>query len=592
MSTHKWIDRICVIVMALAIVVTVLFMNGESLGLQILKDADAEGTEENADFTENDLACDWEAAEITAISLEGDTGTVEGSGAYFVNGDLYITAAGYYDLSGELTDGSVVVETENKCKVFIRLNGVSITNSEDACINVQNAEKVFLTLAEGTENVLECGNAFCSDAQADNRGGAIFAHDDLTINGEGKLSVRAPYKHGIDANDMLVITGGNITIDSAEDGIHVNDEFRICNAVLTINAGDDGIHCDNEILIAGGTINIEKCYEGIEGLQITMKDGDVTIYPTDDGVNANGETDGFGFGSMTGKGGNASDGEADEMQMPDTSEMPDMGETPELSELPDMGNAPDMSNAQETEGDADVKENPENEQTSDDTADEDIDEAETFIRISGGKLTIINEEGRDADGLDSNGDIYIEGGEVYISMTGTGANAAIDYGSESGGVCKVSGGTLVACGGSSMLEEIDASSDQPSFTYIGDETTADTEIALCDSDGNEMLSYQLPCECNTVTISLDTLEAGQTYTLRIGEEEKEITLTDTVTTVKSGKFSGGDSSNGDRMPGGMTRPGDEDSTKDRSSGRKGMSPGGAFSEEDSEKSMPTGGETT
>lgn len=34
MSTHKYIDRVCALALALTLAVTVLFMGGEALGLQ------------------------------------------------------------------------------------------------------------------------------------------------------------------------------------------------------------------------------------------------------------------------------------------------------------------------------------------------------------------------------------------------------------------------------------------------------------------------------------------------------------------------------------------------------------------------------
>jgi len=69
----------------------------------------------------------------------------------------------------------------------------------------------------------------------------------------------------------------------------------------------------------------------------------------------------------------------------------------------------------------------------------------SVIRITGGDITITNANGRDADGLDSNKDIYISGGTLFISVVGDGSNSAIDYGTENGGVCEISGGTVIAC---------------------------------------------------------------------------------------------------------------------------------------------------
>ncbi|MBQ1311473.1 MAG: carbohydrate-binding domain-containing protein, partial [Blautia sp.] len=288
MSKSKNLDRICVVVTILAILVTILFMNGESLGLERIIDEDAENYSGNTHFTANDLNGNWDTSRACQISLEGDHGTVKGSGAYFYEGNLVIANPGYYVITGELTDGSIIVEAYDNSKIWILLNGVSVCCSDDACIRINQADKVFLTLAEGTENVLESGDTYSEEALADNTDGVIFAHDDLTINGSGSLTVKGGYEHGIGANDSLVIAGGSISVEAVSDGIHVNDEFCFTGANLTITAGDDAVHSDSQILIADGTIYITKCYEGLEAPSIEMQGGDVTIYPSDDGINANG----------------------------------------------------------------------------------------------------------------------------------------------------------------------------------------------------------------------------------------------------------------------------------------------------------------
>lgn len=89
------------------------------------------------------------------------------------------------------------------------------------------------------------------------------------------------------------------------------------------------------------------------------------------------------------------------------------------------------------------------------------------ITINGGTVTLLNPSGRDADGIDSNGNIDINGGLVYISLVGDGSNCALDYGSENGGICRINGGTVVACGGSTMLETMSETSAQPSLLYAG-----------------------------------------------------------------------------------------------------------------------------
>ncbi len=166
---------------------------------------------------------------------------------------------------------------------------------------------------------------------------------------------------------------------------------------------------------------------------------------------------------------------------------------------------------------------------------ENVSESEdipTYIRISGGKLAIVNETGNDADGLDSNGSIYITGGEIRISLTSNGSNSAIDYASEnSESVCEISGGTVVACGASGMAEAFSQTSSQGAILYnFSEGAEAGTTIELAKTDGTVLLSYEVPCGFSSANLSSPELELGETYTLNIGDQTEEITLEDISTT--------------------------------------------------------------
>lgn len=467
MSTGKHFSALCALVLALALAVTVLFMNGEKLGIRVIRDEDSETHEDSGYFTTNDQNTAWTAA--TAITLSGDTATVSGSGAYVSGGSVTIASAGYYDVTGTLTDGSLMVDAGKNAKVFLRLNGVTITCSDDAAIRVDQADKVFLTLAEGTENTVTSGETYSEAALADKTDGAIFAHDDLTINGSGALTVTAAYKHGIAANDSLRITGGKITVTAPADTVHVNDSLHITGAAITLSAGDDAIHSDTSVAILGGSLTVNTCCEGIEAPEILVEDGAVTVTSTDDGINA--------CGTET------SDGS-----------------------LPS-------------------------------------------VTISGGTVTLLNPSGRDADGIDSNGNIDINGGLVYISLVGDGGNCALDYGSENGGACRINGGTVVACGSSTMLETMSENSAQPSLLYAGTTQAAGTEITLQDSSGETLLTYAAPNSFSAVLVSCPEMATGSTYTLTLGDTAQEIPLTQVATTY--GVSGGMDGDRGGKMGGGM-----------------------------------------
>ena len=553
MSTSKHFDKIVAVVLALALIVTVLFCFGERLGMTKIVDEDAQQHSDDTNFTTNDRLSDWDTDGATVITLTGDGAEISGDGAYVLDGGVVIASAGSYVLRGTLTDGSVTVDTHKSSKVWLLLDGVSINCSDDACLRVDEADKVFLTLAEGSENVLVSGESYSETALAD---GAIFAHDDLTINGTGALTVTAAYKHGIAANDDLVIAGGVITVTAVADGIRANDSMRIADATITVNAGDDGlvvdndggylyvesgtfalttvgdaihtagditidggtfaiatgddgIHSDTNIVLNGGEIVISECYEGIEAITITQNGGDVVIYPSDDGVNANGGSGGFGnFGGFGGHG-DRSDSDSD-------------GER--------TFTKPDGDFTTTTDGEFTPTDGEFTPPTSEATTGSD---AETYIRITGGTLTVINPNGRDADGLDSNGSIYIEGGTVLVSLVGSSGNCALDYGSESGGELVISGGTVIACGDSSMVEEVSDASAQASILWKLD-ASASGALTVADASGNALLSWDVPCSFNAAIMSSPSLTVGETVTLTAGTQTESAALESVCTTVGSG----------------------------------------------------------
>lgn len=561
MSTHnRRLDKICVVIVAVSLLLTVLFMNGESLGITMIVDEDAESYSGTTYFTTNDQDSDWDTEGATVITLTGDGAEISGNGAYVNGQEVVITEAGRYVVSGSLSNGKITVDAHNSSKVWILLDGVDINCSDDACIRVDQAEKVFLTLAENSVNTLTSGSTYSDTALQDGTDGAIFAHDDLTINGSGSLSVTAEYRHGIAANDDLVITGGTITIKAAADAIHANDSVCIKEAQITVDAGDDGIvtaneeengymyiesgtiditsvgdgiHTTGDITIAGGSITIaagddgihsdqfvyiedgeiliNECYEGIEALIIDVSGGNITVYPEDDGFNANGgSSDMFGFGGGPGQGG-----------MQGSSKEEGLGQ--DGSDPVDMSSDGDRSGQMEqTAEEIQSSETAAEETQSSETA---AEEEETYISISGGTITIINDSGRDADGLDSNEDIRISGGTIYISLLGSGSNCAVDYGSESGGVAEITGGTIIACGASSMAEGFSSTSTQASILY-NTSTVADegTTLALKDGEGNVLLSWEVPCSFSSALISCPEMQVGNSYQVVIGDSSEELTI--------------------------------------------------------------------
>lgn len=328
------------------------------------------------------------------------------------------TEEGVYLLSGTLSDGQIIVDTEDTAKVQLVLDNVDIHCENQAAIWIKSADKVFLTLADGSENVVSDGGQMAAedtDASSDEHAdadGAIFSKADLTIQGSGSLTVSGNYKHGIVSKDDLVITGGNlsvtavenclagkdavkiadgtisleadqhaikakneddtqqgniyleggtITAAAAEDGINATGSIVITGGEMELTVQDDGIHSDRDLVIYDGTVSIPQSYEGLEGHRITIFGGTLDVTASDDGMNASGgtesqEEEAFMKQFRQEDGGN--------MQMPEGEEMPENGEMPQLPEDAEISENGEMPQPPEGE---EMPENGEMPQPPDDT---------------------------------------------------------------------------------------------------------------------------------------------------------------------------------------------------------------------------------
>lgn len=289
-------------------------------------DSTSEGTTAGAEnnsnsdmFTERDNRTDYDESTAVTIKLNGTTATASSDSVKISGSKITITEEATYVVSGELTDGMLIVNAPDTAKLQIVFNGVNIKSETSAALYILEADKVFLTLADGSTNTLENGGSFAA-TDDNNIDGALFSKQDLTMNGGGSLTVTSPAGHGIVCKDDLVITGGKYVVNSASHGLDANDSVRIADADLTIDAGKDAIHCENTddtslgfIYMASGDIKAEAEGDGISA-SAYMKIEDGTIDLLVGGGSENGEKQSSdNFGGFMG-GGKPGGRRPDEMQ--------------------------------------------------------------------------------------------------------------------------------------------------------------------------------------------------------------------------------------------------------------------------------------
>lgn len=167
-------------------------------------------------FSDRDLEGSYDEKECTKITLDDEDSTCEDKNVSIDGQTVTITGEGTYLVSGSLSDGSLVVDVDDSEKIQVVLDGVSITSKEGAAIQVTQADKVFVTLADESENTLN-SESFSDDTDS-NVDGAIFSKEDLTLNGRGSMTVTSA-GHGIVSKDDLVVTGGTYEITAEKQGV-------------------------------------------------------------------------------------------------------------------------------------------------------------------------------------------------------------------------------------------------------------------------------------------------------------------------------------------------------------------------------------
>ena len=384
----------------------------------------------------------------------------------------------------------------------------------------------------------------------------------------------------------IYIAGGIFTIEAEQDGFHATGSIVVDDGTITVNSGDDGFHAELDTIIRGGTILVEKSNEGLEGKRVVVNGGDITVNASDDGINAansgddganaansgdggvNAANSGDDGANATNPGANAAGSGDDDSNAAssnnDSSAAVNSGDDSSISGAadgkeppqmpPDTENGSDMQPSQDFDpenapsgGNAPQNFDPGN-APSDGDAPQMMQggpggggNSELYIKITGGTLTV----SADGDGLDSNGGLLVTGGTTIVYGPTSDGDSALDY----DGSAIVSGGILAAIGSAGMVESFDEASTQPVITYYCTETqSADTTITLTDSDGSALFTVTPEKAYASIVLTCPEMKLDATYTLAVGTDNEEITLTDIITTAGTRSVKTMSDPEGGKMP--------------------------------------------
>lgn len=528
------------------------------------------------EYTKRDQDPSYDEAAATIISLLGDSASVEGAGAVADGASVTINAEGTYVVSGELADGQLMVEAPDSEKVQVVLAGVAIHNENGPAIYVKNADKCFITLAEGTDNVLTDGADYELEEDSDEPYATLFSKDDLTLNGTGSLTVTSAYRHAVCSKDDLVITGGTYVVTSVEDALRGRDCVKILDGTFAlesgedavksnndeeddrgfvvidggtfaVSAGDDAFHAETVCAINGGVIDIATCYEGFEGEKVFVNGGQTHMVATDDGINAaarnaesGDEADPAAGGEAVDPAAGGFDGERPDGQgagpaghMGDAANMP-QGELPsgEAPEAPAEGEAPevpaDAGSFDPGMGDAAagaVPQMPLGEAPGD--APDLPDDAAGGVADPG-----VGAGGMTMPGTSEECLIEINGGYAAVEAAGDGVDSN-GYLAQSGGVllisgpdsgadsaidyelsAEITGGTLLAVGSIGMAENLTGGTQPFVFSQVSGQ--AGQSVALVGQDGTVLASLMSAKQFSLVIASAPGLTEDGVCSIVVG----------------------------------------------------------------------------
>lgn len=461
-------------------------------------------------YSDRDRDASYDEAAATKIALTGQGATVSGEGAAVEGSTVIITAAGTYVVSGELTAGSLTVNAGDADKVQIVLSGASIRNETGPALNIQQADKVFVTLAAGSQNTLADGASYTLAEGEDEPNAALYSKADLTINGTGALTVEGNYRHGVNSKDDLVVTGGTLTVTAKEDGLRGKDCVKVADGSFAITAGGDGVKSNNDedptrgfVSIDGGTFAVEAGDEGFQAATyLRLAGGDAQIKAADHALRSDVEAAMSGGTYVVEAGGKGMNPETKFTMDGGTFTVAGCEEGIEAQEV--IVNDGELNITASDDGiNAAVAER------SDETAEAAVAanaSEDCLIQINGGMVTV----DAGGDGLDSNGYVEVNGGVVLASGSAGGGDSALDY--EYG--AKITGGAVILAGATGMAETF-TEGTQP-FAMVAAEGAAGTNLAVTDEAGTVLVSYTVPKAFQCAVVSAPGLTEGATGKVIVG----------------------------------------------------------------------------
>lgn len=407
------------------------------------------------DHTMHEQASDyvWEESSQIAVSLQGSSASSSGKGVSISGQKVNITSPGNYIFSGSLTNGQIIVDDETFGVVRLILNNVNIKSNISSAIFIKNAKKVIIVTPENTTNTLTDATTYTFDDAINQEPNAtIFSKEDLSFTGNGKLNIVGNLQDGIASKDGLVIKSGNININAKDDAIRGKDYLIVRDGTFTLNAAADGLKASEDtdpslgyVTIDKGTFLIDAGDDGIHAERtLLVNNGKVNITRCKEGLEGRLITinNGEVYVNATDDGINTGDG-----------------------------------------------------------TDSRSNNSDLVFNMNGGYVVVE----ANFDGIDSNGQVNMNGGTLIVHGPMGLGSGALDY----NGVLTINGGLLVATGSSFSSKQPSSSSKQNSVMVgFASEQTANSLIRLQRENASEIITFKPTKSYQSIIYSSPNLSRG------------------------------------------------------------------------------------
>lgn len=410
-------------------------------------------------------------------------------------------------------------------RVNITAGGDAVKASPDTD-DAENPDTTSLgnvTVSGGTMTLTAANDGVQADGDLTVTGGTF----DITANGghTTALTDDSASCKGLKAGKTLIVSGGTVNVDSADDALHAND-VTVSGGTLTLASGDDAVHADNDLVVgvkgssstSNPKIDITASYEGLEGTTVSVYSGDIDVAASDDGVNAANS---------------------------------DLGERSDLFAIHIAG------------GDLYI-----------DAGSDGLD-SNNNITMTGGKVEVYGADAMMDTAIDYDGTFTLSGGTLFGAGmepgAGTQAYIAVGETSPSGGhggmgmtrPDKTDGSTMTPPDGQQNGTRPEKPSDDKNGWTGGKGQSANRESALGikegsvitvqDASGKTLYTATALGSMSSVIFSSSDIKEGETYTVLVdGASVGTATAKLGTSTSDGGSFAPGQNQNGGAQPGGVS----------------------------------------